>query len=273
MKPMPWRRLPPFPTPLPSFGEACGYNNDGLSFANRAERLPGVVPRRREDLGTPTSAFAIPVLSSFLSQVSDWIRPQSPRGTRALVQVHYPTTHRRLYTLLPGDRIDPPTLATGLPRADRHLPSEYTEPVAHQLRVASSFRARATYPASINGPSLLPSVLDKKTTALASGDLFITIPTFDDIVPTSLWECLHNAAQRTAPLTPGWAAAQRTIHLNPGLDMPQSPTCSQWRFRPAEMLMQARRPARLTTPLPSSTRADEGDTQTGDTHLPEHGRK
>ena len=256
----PFYDAPPSPTdPLPSFWEECGYNNDGLPFADRAERLPGVVPRRGDDLGVPASAFAIPVPGPALSQISDWITPRSPRGTRALVQVHYPTNHNRLYTLLSGDRIDPPVLDTGLPRTDRHLHCEYVQPVAHQLRVASSFRARAAYPSPLRGPPPYPSRrLHEQTVALASGDLFVTVPTVDDIVPTSLWECLHNAARSTA-------------HLNPGLDMPQPPACSQWRFRPSEILMQARQPAGRMSPLPPSrTHMDGAVASTDDTHLPEH---
>ena len=105
-------------------------------------------------------------------------------------------------------------------------------PAAHQTRVASPFRARAAYPAPINKASPRPTALGEKTDMLASGDLFITFPTFDDLVPTSLWECLHNTSRHT-------------IHLNPGLDMPQPPACSRWRFRPAELLLQARQPTQF----------------------------
>ena len=251
----PFCDVPPSPTDsFPSFWEECGYNNDGLPFADRAERLPGVVPRRGDDLGVPAPTFAIPVPGPALSQISDWITARSPRGTRALIQVHYPTNHNRLYTLLSGDRIDPPVLDTGLPRTDRHPQSDHVQPVTHQLRIASSFRARAAYPSPVRGPPPYPSrKLHEHTTALASGDLFVTVPTFDDIVPTSLWECLHIAARNTA-------------HLNPGLDMPHPPTCSQWRFRPAEILIQAHQLAtRMTPPLPS-THTEDAVTSTDDNH-------
>ena len=220
-------------------------------------------------MGVSASAFAIPVPISALSQVSDWITSRSPRGARALVQVHYPTIHNRLYTILAGDRIDPPALHTGLPRTDRHPHSRCVPLTAGQRRVASSFRARASYPDPVHAPSPSPCTPCVNGAELASGDLFITIPTFDDIVPTSLWECLHDAAQRTVPLATGWDGTQRDIHLNPGLDMPQPPACSQWRFRPAEMLIQARRPARPTIPSLPSARTDGGGTRAGDTHLPE----
>ena len=272
---IPFYDAPPLLTDPPSpFWEKCGYNNDGLPFADRAERLPGVVPRRGGDLGVSASAFAIPIPTSALSQVSNWITSQSPRGARALVQVHYPTIHNRLYTVLAGDRIDPPALHTGIPRTDRHPHSQRVPPTAGQRRVASSFRARTAYPDPVHAPSPSPCRPRVNDTELASGDLFITIPTFDDIVPTSLWEWLHKAAQCTIPLATGWVRTHRDIHLNPGLDMPQPPACSQWRFRPAEMLIQTRRPAHpAPPPLPPSTHTDGCDTRTGDTHLPEHGRK
>ena len=56
--------------PIFPFWEACGYNNDGLPFASQAERLPGVVPRRTDDLGVSASASAVPVPRSVLSRVS-----------------------------------------------------------------------------------------------------------------------------------------------------------------------------------------------------------
>ena len=104
--------VPPAPTDPFPFWEACGYNNDGLPFTSRAERLPGVVPRRTEYFGIAATAFAVPVPQSTLSRVSSWVQSQSSLGTRVLVQVQYPMVHNRLYTLLPGDRIDPPPLAT-----------------------------------------------------------------------------------------------------------------------------------------------------------------
>ena len=219
--------VPPAPTDPFPFWEACGYNNDGLPFTNRAERLPEGVPRREEDLGVSASAFAVPVPQFALSRISSWIQSQFSRGTRVLVQVHYPTAHNKLHTLLSGDRIDPPALTTGLPRTERRLRPEIFAPATCQPRVASSFRARAAYPAPIDKAP--PRQVTPGSTAdrIASGDLYITFPTLYDLVPISLWECLHNTSRHT-------------IHLNPGLDMPLPPAYSCWRFQPVELLLQAR---------------------------------
>ena len=221
------RRSTRAPTDPLSFWEACGHNNDGLPFTNRAERLPGVVSRREEDLGISASAFAVLVPQSALSRVPSRIQSQSSRGTRVLVQVHYPTAHNKLHTLLSGDRIDPPALTTGLPRTERRLRPEIFAPATCQPRVASSFRARAAYPAPIDKAP--PRQVTPGSTAdrIASGDLYITFPTLYDLVPISLWECLHNTSRHT-------------IHLNPGLDMPLPPAYSCWRFQPVELLLQAR---------------------------------
>ena len=112
---------------------------------------------------------------------------QSSLGTRALVQVQYPTVHSRLCTLLSGigDRIDPPALTTGLPRTKRVHCSTSVAPAPRRTRVASSFRARAAYPAPTSeaSPRLLVA-LGAAADVSASGDLFITFPTFDDLVPT-----------------------------------------------------------------------------------------
>ena len=58
-------------------------------------------------------------------------------------------------------------------------------PAARCTRVASSFRARAAYPAPTSeaSPRLLVA-LGAAADVSASGDLFITFPTFDDLVPT-----------------------------------------------------------------------------------------
>ena len=137
---------PPTPTDPSPFWVACGYNNDGLPFTSRAERLPGVVPRRVGDLGIPTSACAAPVHQSTLSRISGWIQLQSSRDTCVLVQVHYPSSHNQLYTLLSGARIDPLVLTAGLPRAERYLRAALSTPDPRQS-LLSARRAAPSLPA------------------------------------------------------------------------------------------------------------------------------
>ena len=150
----------------------------------------------------------------------------------------------------------------GLPRTERALGSASVTPAAHRTRFASSFRARAAYPAQASSPRLVAlgeaaevfreaagkqfagATLSEDVGWLASGDLFIAFPALDDFVPTSLWECLHNTGRHT-------------IQLNLGFDMPQPPDCSCWRFRQAEFLLQARQ-----LHQPEAERA-AGDARTG----------
>ena len=204
--------------------------------------LPHATLRAGLARAIPASTFGIPISRAVVEQVTSMMNATRSTGTRVLLQVNDPTCRDVLYTVLAGDRLDPPRVDSDgfrIPHTTPQEPHHTISDPTHPLRIASTFRARHAYPSH---PGLRTIGHD------IGGDLFITFPrdglgsawtTSRDprarsitaqspLISSSMWEDMSNSQ-------PSWA----TVHIRPGPD-PSIPGLPSNQRRRAEVLIQCR---------------------------------
>ena len=224
--------------------EPHGFHHDGLPVIRdmATSNLPHATLRVGLARAIPASTFGIPISQAVVEQVTSMMHATRSTGTRVLLQVNDPTCRDVLYTVLAGDRLDPPRVDSDgfrVPHTTPQGPHHTISDPTHPLRIASTFRARHAYPSHPWSRTIGHAI---------GGDLFITFPrdglgsawtTSRDprarsitaqspLISSSMWEDMSNSQ-------PSWA----TVHIRPGPD-PSIPGLPNNQSRRAEILIQRR---------------------------------